>query len=423
MPSRTPSIEELPLPDVEILNNSATGEHLIVVTALNEDDQQSPPNWSSRKKFHVFAAGILADFNSTLGSALPSGAIGSISKQFGVHSKVQLVLPISMYVIGFIAGPLVYGPFSESFGRKPVLLIPLVGYAAFTLGSALAPNWASFLAFRLLSGTMASSPIAIVGGLFADIYTDEKDRGKYLTWFIAVSGFGPCLAPMISGFISMNTTWRWTFWVAFILAVFTLPLILTMPETYQPVILRQRAAILREVAQTDNIVTNSIADLRRPMELIKIVLTRPLRMFATEAIVFFSCLYLALIYGVFYMTFQVYPLAFVNIYHMSIGISGLTFLPFGIGCVLAVLIFFQWDKYLLNAQQNAKPWSLRPESRRLPLMCLGGPLWAISLFWLGWTAKVDIHWSAPLLSGITLGTGYLLIFIVCCLIVLEYVAC
>lgn len=413
MPSRAPSIEELPLPDVQILNDSTTGEQLIVVTALNEDDQQSPPNWSSQKKLHVFAAGILADFNSTLGSALPSGAIGSIAKEFAVDSKVQLVLPISMYVIGFIAGPLVYGPFSESFGRKPVLLIPLAGYAAFTLGSALASTWPSFLAFRLLSGTMASSPIAIVGGLFADIYTDQKERGKYLTWFIAVSGFGPCLAPLISGFISMNTTWRWTFWVAFILAVVTLPLVFTMPETYQPVILRQRAAMLREVAQTDNIVTNSIADLRKPVELVGVVLTRPLRMFATEAIVFFSCLYLALIYGVFYMTFQVYPLAFINIYQMSIGISGLAFLPFGVGCVFAVLIFFQYDKYLLDAQSRAKEWSFRPENRRLPLMCLGGPIWAISLFWLGWTAKADIHWSAPLLSGVPLGTGYLLIFIVC----------
>lgn len=412
MISRTSSINQLPLPEFRISTEFVPNEEMIVVTALNEFDPQLPSNWTRRKKWHVLAAGLISDFNSTLASALPSGAIEAIAAEFHVTSKVQLVLPISIYVIGFIAGPMLYGPLSESFGRKPVLLIPFIGYTAFSLGCALAPTWPAFLVFRFLCGIMASSPIAIVAGLYADVYPDDRIRGKYLTWFIAVSGFGPCLAPFISGFISTSVDWRWTFWLAFFLAVATLPLMITMPETYQPVLLRQRAALLREAVQTDRIVTNSIADLRRPVDLLQIVLTRPFRMFYSEAIVFFSCLYLALIYGVFYMTFQVYPLAYTDIYSMSPGISGLAFLPFGIGCIFAVLIHFQFDKYRSKQSARKRPWLFSPEGQRLPLACLGGPLWAVSLFWLGWTAKPNIHWSAPLLAGIPLGTGYLLIFIV-----------
>ena len=307
---------------------------------------------------------------------------------------------------------MLYGPLSETYGRKPVLLIPLAGYAAFTLGCALANSWPMFLVFRCLCGLMASSPIAIVGGLFADIYSSEKERGKQFTYFIAVSAFGPCLGPILSGAISEHTTWRWVFWMAFILAMATLPLIAFMPETYQPVLLQGRVAALREATSTDNIVTNSIADLHRPKELLTIVLTRPFRLFFTEAIVFFSCIYLALVYGVFYLTFEAWPLAYQGTYHMSPTISGLAYLPFGIGIVIAVVTFFQYDKYLLRAQGCNKPWSFNPEYRRLPLACIGGPLWTLSLFWIGWTARADIHWIAPILSGITLGTGFVLIFIV-----------
>jgi hypothetical protein len=50
------------------------------------------------------------------------------------------------------------------------------------------------------------------------------------------------------------------------------------------------------------------------------------------------------------------------------------------------------------------------EYRRLPLACIGGPLYVISLFWVGWTASPNIHWVVPFLSGIPFGMGYLLIF-------------
>lgn len=51
------------------------------------------------------------------------------------------------------------------------------------------------------------------------------------------------------------------------------------------------------------------------------------------------------------------------------------------------------------------------EYRRLPLAVVGGPLFVVSLFWLGWTASPNIHWSIPMLSGIPFGAGFLLIFI------------
>lgn len=48
--------------------------------------------------------------------------------------------------------------------------------------------------------------------------------------------------------------------------------------------------------------------------------------------------------------------------------------------------------------------------RRLPLACIAGPFIVASLFWAGWTAKASVHWIVPVLSGISFGIGYLLIF-------------
>jgi MFS family permease len=55
------------------------------------------------------------------------------------------------------------------------------------MGCALAPNWESFLVFRLLCGVSASAPIAIVGGVYADVYAGPVERGLAMAVFMAVS--------------------------------------------------------------------------------------------------------------------------------------------------------------------------------------------------------------------------------------------
>lgn len=140
------------------------------------------------------------------------------------------------------------------------------------------------------------------------------------------------------------------------------------------------------------------------------VLTRPLRMLFFELIVSASCAYLALAYAIFYMTFQSFPLIYVDLYGLSAGVEGLTFLTMGVGALLTLPIFFCWDSYLKRAQEEDRPWTRKEEYRRLPLACLGGPLFTISLFWLGWTARADIPFAVPMLSGIPFGMGFMLIF-------------
>lgn len=66
------------------------------------------------------------------------------------------------------------------------MLSSFVVFTIFTMACALAPNWPVFLVFRLICGFMASSPIAVVGGLYADIFDDPVVRGRAMAVFMAV---------------------------------------------------------------------------------------------------------------------------------------------------------------------------------------------------------------------------------------------
>lgn len=57
------------------------------------------------------------------------------------------------------------------------------------------------------------------------------------------------------------------------------------------------------------------------------VLARPIKMFLTESIVLFSCIYLSLIYAIFYLFFEAYPIIFEDMYGMTPGECGLMFIP------------------------------------------------------------------------------------------------
>lgn len=110
--------------------------------------------------------------------------------------------------------------------------------------------------------------------------------------------------------------------------------------------------------------------------------------------------------------FQAYPIVFQNIYGFNAGEEGLAFIPIGIGAMISTGIYLWWDRFFETSQQKspAPRWTQVEEYVRLPLACFGGPLFVISLFWLGWTARADVHWIVPTLSALPFGTGFLLIF-------------
>lgn len=181
-------------------------------------------------------------------------------------------------------------------------------------------------------------------------------------------------------------------------------------ETYAPVLLQKRARALRKNNSNKPYVAPLELETGDWRDLATRVLTRPVKMFFTENMVMFTCLYCALVYAIFYLYFDAYPIIFQQMYGLSVQMSSLTFLAIAAGSLFSLLIFLIYDVYLERAQKRGELWTKRYEARRLPLAFIGGPLISISIFWLSWTSFPHISPIIPALSGILYGIGFVLIF-------------
>ena len=171
--------------------------------------------------------------------------------QFGISREVA-TLTISLFVAGYCVGPLLWGPLSEKWGRRPIFIISFFIYTGFQVGCALSKNTGSILIFRFLGGCFAAAPLTNSGGLIADIW-DLDHRGQAMSLFGLAPFAGPALGPIVSGYITVtHTNWRWLFWVTTIFAGVCLAVIvLLVPETYTPALLAKKAKKLRKETGDD----------------------------------------------------------------------------------------------------------------------------------------------------------------------------
>ena len=79
-----------------------------------------------------------------------------------------------------------WAPLSEQYGRRDLTVSTFLLFTLSTMACALAPSWPAFLVFRLFAGVFASAPIAVVTGIFADIYGDARTRGRGMALFMVV---------------------------------------------------------------------------------------------------------------------------------------------------------------------------------------------------------------------------------------------
>lgn len=230
--------------------------------------------------------------NSTIASSLAAGATAEISERFNQHDEYRLILPTSIYLVGYTCGPLIWGPLSEQFGRKLPILGSFAMFILFSIASSVSPNFAALVVFRFLVGVGGSCALAVVGGICADVYHDPQARGRSMAYFMAATTFGPIMGPPISGFIS-KVDWSWTFWIGVIIAGASTPLLIFFPETYAPIILKHQAKRLRKETGDMSIVAPIELEKTDFAHIVTTVLTRPFRMIIFEPLVLCTCLYLS----------------------------------------------------------------------------------------------------------------------------------
>lgn len=151
-----------------------------IVTWDGPEDPKNPMNWGMKKKIIIT---ILLSSNTmvaSFGSSSFSPTFGALAENYGISQEVA-ILTLSLYVLGFAFGPLVFAPISELYGRKLSIVPPYFLFAIFLIAVATAENIQTVMICRFFAGLMASAPLSNVAGALADIW-DEKHRA------LAVSG-------------------------------------------------------------------------------------------------------------------------------------------------------------------------------------------------------------------------------------------
>ncbi|KAG8856690.1 hypothetical protein FRB91_000395 [Serendipita sp. 411] len=396
--------------DPTLAKEALQEEKDIFLVTFDRDDPLDPKNWGRVYRWYLTFASSLLVLNASFASSAPSGMLPVIMREFHM-SQVEGTLTVSMFILGYVVGPFIWAPTSETVGRRPMFIIGIFGYFVFQFACALSPNAAALLIFRFLGGCFAACPLTNSGAILGDIW-DPETRGTATAIFTLSPFAGPAIGPIVGGAIYLKgISWKWLFWILTIFAgLCWLLVIFTIPETYGPVILVKKAKALRRSTGDERYKAPLELQEARWTKTVGRILGRPWKIFFQEGMLVIITFYMSFVYGLLYLLFLAYPVVFVVGHHLNALESGLTFLPLFLGGVVAVVayIFFFAPRYAkVSAAYNGRA----PPEARLPMAKWGGIILGVSMLWFGWTSYPSISIWSPIVAGLGIGASVVLLFL------------
>ncbi|KAI1374462.1 MFS general substrate transporter [Hypoxylon crocopeplum] len=374
-------------------------------------DVENPHTWSLKRKWFVSTILNLLPLVVNMGTSILSASNAALEKEYHVSSEVA-ILTLTLFLFGFTFGPLIFGPLSERIGRKIPILIGVTLYSTFCLPVALAQNFYTILISRFFSGLFGSASIGVTGGAIADVWPDPIMRGINMDIFIVTGYLGPMIGPIVSSFITQSQLgWRWTMWVSAIAAyTFTILFFFVVPETYAPVLLTRKAHKMR--LRTGNWASHSRLEENdtNVKSFAKTYLLRPWILLVTEPIYLVVTIYMAFVYGLAFLFFEGFPIAFAEIRGWEPQIAALPFLGLVIGVLLSLAFTIYYTLTVFKRQIGSNPGIVTPE-HRLPAMIIGAVILPPGLFWAAWTSQPSIPWPAQVAAYVLVGGGVFIVFV------------
>lgn len=138
---------------------------------------------------------------------LPS--LPAIARAFDA-SVAEAQLTISSYLVGFAIGQLIYGPISDRYGRKPVLLAAVAVYCAASFGCMVSGSIGMLIAFRTLQALGGCGGVVLARAVVRDLYSGTR-AGRELSLISMVMALAPVVAPLIGGVVQTGFGWRANF--------------------------------------------------------------------------------------------------------------------------------------------------------------------------------------------------------------------
>ncbi|KAK7990512.1 MFS multidrug transporter [Apiospora arundinis] len=377
----------------------------------SRDDPALPFNFPLRRKWLIVGLLSVITFFVPFASAVQSPSVRTIMADLGEQSATMGTVTVTIYLLGYVVGPLFLAPLSEIYGRRHVLNASNLFFVVWQIGCAMAPNTAILIVARFFSGLGGAGCNTIGPSVVGDLFRTEE-RGVAMAVFSIGPLFGPTIGPLVGAYLSQSLGWRWDFWLILIVSAPAVVLgFWFIAETNHRVLIERKTRNLRDTTHKadlrsgyeEAVSSSSSPSSPSNSQAIALGLLRPLTLLCTP-LVFSVSLYTAFAYGAYYLLLTTIGRVFTQTYGWSVGQAGLAYLSPGLGGLLglvAVMVLSDRDlaRRVAKAKNNSSNSAAGYEPEmRLPLSVKFALVSPITFFVFGWAAEKHVHWAVPLVS-------------------------
>ncbi|TKX19412.1 MFS transporter-like protein 154 [Elsinoe australis] len=207
--STTPS---MPPPDLAPVSSYVSGHdiHHAPLTHYETGDEIYD-KFPSHRKIIIVTVLSFCSFLAPVSSTTVLAAVPEVAATYNTSGTV-INLSNALYQLFMGLSPMFWGPMGQAYGRRWTQLLSAFLFTAFSIGTALAPNLASFFVFRILTAFQGTSFLIIGSACIGDIYR-PTERATALSWFLSGTLIGPAFGPFLGGVIVTYKPWRDIFWM------------------------------------------------------------------------------------------------------------------------------------------------------------------------------------------------------------------
>lgn len=138
-------------------------------------------------------------------------AYANIATELGVSlQEVSYLTSIQIAILG--GAPLIWKPFSNTYGRRPLFLLSLICSLVGNIGCAGSPTYATMLVCRAIVAFFIC-PAAAIGSAVVTETFFKKDRARYMGIWTLMTTLGVPVAPLIMGYVTNSLGYRWIYWI------------------------------------------------------------------------------------------------------------------------------------------------------------------------------------------------------------------
>ncbi|KAJ5642356.1 hypothetical protein N7490_006356 [Penicillium lividum] len=368
-------------------------------------------SWPRWKKWTYLIAVAFVQVSMNFNTSVFPNAVKPLSKAFDISQQHARTGQMA-YLVTYSIGCELWAPWSEEFGRWPILQLSMFLINIWQLPAALAPNWGSIVVARALGG-ISTAGGSVTLGLVADVY--EPDEQQFPLAFIVFSScIGTSIGGVIGGPIERFLSWEWFFWIQLIFGAVTQAIIFFMPESRSTILIDREAKRRRKSGEDPNVYGPN--ELKKPRISLKEagkIWVRPFHMLLREPIVF--CL--SLLSGFSDALIFTFLESFTTVYEQGWGFGVLAcawaVIPINLAYLLAYISYFPWfwrDEYKRKKHGN----DAIPPERRLKWLLWLAPFEPIGLFGFAWTSfgkARGIPWIASMIFSTMVGIANYAIYL------------